>query len=324
MKKERNSRMANIAKYEDYEIYDTRYYGLWKSGKGDELKVKIDPKRFQKSTYTTFSKDQLVIINRRRSHYFYPAKPQYYSYHCNEFCDTITHIQKKWTEHFKPLIDLALKRISEPEHLTPGDCDLFMCGILEADEAQTWANFNNMRRRYEYENECYDLVANLYAQFLHLLASRIEAITVKVLTEENALKDHFDRNALYATAVGKRCKIEELPSFEFYDKLYCIWNFIKHNSQSTYEKLHEKHPEVFYKHAEKYTQGDLAIHYLNLSDELVKELIDGSIAFFKEYCELVFGESYAEAQWNYGRYFYDIAQDSIEMITNPMGIPSYI
>ena len=47
------------------------------------------------------------------------------------------------------------------------------------------------------------------------------------------LHDRFDRNTLYATAVGRDKKVDELPSFKYYDKLYCLWNFIKHNSTKT-------------------------------------------------------------------------------------------
>ena len=73
-----------------------------------------------------------------------------------------------------------------------------------------------------------------------------------------------------------------------------------------------------------YRQGDLAIQYLNISDQLILELMEGCSAFFREYCELVFSESYAEAQWNYGRYFTSIVYDEIETYTNPLGLPWYL
>ena len=103
---------------------------------------------------------------------------------------------------------------------------------------------------------------------------------------------------------------------------YCIWHFIKHNSFSTYEKLKEKYPETL--HKAEYQQGNLAIHYLNVSDELISELMNGCTEFFKEYCQLVFEENYAEAQWNYGQYFLSQVSDTIEGFVNPLGLPSYI
>ncbi len=322
MKKERNARYKNQKSFDSYTYTDTRFYGLWAFGKGVELQTKLDPKRFQKSTFNDFSPEQLKVINQRKSHYFHPAKPQYFSYHCNEFCSTIRNIKENWDKHFKPLIEIAVEKVNKPRTLTPGDCDLMMCGILEPDEANTWANYNNLINDMRYKEECIDVVVSLYSQFIHLLASQIEAITVKILTKEKAVTDRFDRKSLYATAVGKGKTVEELPSFKFYDKLYCIWHFIKHNSLSTYERLHERYPDTLIQ--TKYQQGDLAIHYLNVSDELISELIDGCISFFKEYCSLVFEEDYDEAQWNYGQYFLDIVYDTIDGFVNPLGIPSYI
>ena len=87
------------------------------------------------------------------------------------------------------------------------------------------------------------------------------------------LHDRFDRNTLYATAVGRDKKVDELPSFKYYDKLYCLWNFIKHNSTSTYEKLHSVYPELIYEDAE-YKQGFSAFHIIKFSDELIVELLN--------------------------------------------------
>ncbi len=322
MKKERESRYCNGTGYEKYDYTDTRCYGVWSHGKTSDLKVKLDPKRFQKATGHKFTEQQLAVINKRNSHYYYPPKPLYDSYHCNEFCDTIKEMQKKWEDHFKPLIRTAQKRIKKPRELSVGDSTLMMCGIIDPDEAQMWANFENSRNSIEYYSECADIVVSLYAQFLHLFASQVEAITIKVLSEEKAVTDRFDRNSLYGTAVGKAKTVEELPSFSYYDKLYCIWNFIKHNSISTFKKLYEKYPEAL--DSGNYRQGDMAIHYLNISDQLIIELMEGCSSFFKEYCELVFNENYEEAQWNYGKYFISIVYDEIEIYDNPMGIPGYL
>ena len=322
MKKERNSRYCHSKEYDTYSYTDTRYYGLWVHGQGEKLQVRLDPKRFQKVTYHTFSPEQLAVMNKRSSHYFHPPKPLYESYHCNEFCDTIKEMREKWENHFKPLIETARERIPKPRELTAGDCGLLMCGIMDPDEAQTWANFENLTNSMDYHSECVDIVVSLYAQFLHLFASQIEAVTVRVLSDEKAVTDKFDRNSLYGTAVGKEKAVEELPSFRYYDKLYCVWNFIKHNSTSTFKKLHERYPEALL--SGTYRQGDLAIQYLNISDQLILELMEGCSAFFREYCELVFSESYAEAQWNYGRYFTSIVYDEIETYTNPLGLPWYL
>ena len=271
MKKERKSRYCNRMDYEKYGENDTRYYGLWKHGQGSELVVKLDPKRFQKTTGHILTEQQLAVINARSSHYFQPRKAQYFSYHCNVFFQAIKEMKEKWEQHFKPLILIAQDNIQKPRELSIGDSDLLCCGIIDPDEAQTWANYTNFRNSAEYNSKRTDIVVSLYAQYLHLFASRIEAVTVQILTKEKAVTDRFDRNSLYGTAVGKERAVEDLPSFHHYDKLYCIWNFIKHNSLSTFDKLRERYPEAL--RSTKYHQGDLAIYYLDISDQLVLELM---------------------------------------------------
>ena len=319
----KESHYLTKADYEKFDPTDTRYYGLFCSGKKDSLKIKFDPKRFQKSTCHEFSKEQLAVINARQTHYFYPHKNDYYDYHCNKFEAKIYEIREYWEKHFKPLIKYAKQKVKKPKELSIGDCDLLMCGILEPDEANMWANHENMMNTWRYNQECAMVVGSMYAQFIHHMASSIESVTVAVLTIEKLIDDHFDRNTLYGTAVNSGKSAKDLPSFDWYEKLYSLWNFIKHNSQSTYEKLEACYPQALIKGIE-YKQGDLAAGIVDFSDDMIIQLIDGVSAFFKEYCELVFYEKFAEAQWNYSKYFMSIVREEIDLIENPLGLPDYI
>lgn len=323
MKRDRSNQKLTKADFEKFAYHDTRFYGLFYTKTDNGIKVKIDLKRLKSIVNDGLSDEQMKIINRRRTHYFYPKKSEYYDYCCNVFASRIRDIENYWEEHYKELISYAKKRIDEPKELMPGDNMLLMQGIAEYDEAVMMSKWENMRNRFEYEKKCYEVVASLYASFIHQMASQIEAVTVLVLSKQNAMDNRFDRNVLYATAAGRDKKVDELPSFKYYDKLYCLWNFIKHNSISTYEKLRSAYPELIYE-KEKYKQGFPAFYLINYSDELVIELLNGCNSFFMEYCELVYKENYDEAQWNYGRYFLNIVKEQIELITNPLGLPWYI
>ena len=149
------------------------------------------------------------------------------------------------------------------------------------------------------------------------MASRIEAVTVRVLTDKGMIEDRFDRNILYG-GINNDTPVRQLPHFSSHDKLYCIWNFVKHNSISTYKTLKERFSDVVID--QEFKQGDNALYYVNFSEELIVDLISGLTEFFKEYCQLMFGENYEQAQWNYNDYFLDIVRDNIELITNPLGL----
>lgn len=320
MKKQRKSRNLNMELYKKLEetsagYRDTRYWGVF-NGKEKE-QIKIDVKRYQKKL-GEFSSGQLKIINSRNGHYFYPKKVYYNEYNCNVFVDEIKEIKKYWENHFKPIIKDSYNRIKKPSKLCPGDYDNLQCGISGPGAAQAWADYMNWKNASEYREECAVLTFSLYSEFFHFMAARIEAITVKVLTQNNAIKDRFDRNVFYATTIGKNKKIEELDYFQWYDKLYCLWNFIKHNSISTYQTLKDRFPNCLYE--DEYKQGEMALYFIRFNDEMIEEIIKGCIEFFKEYCELVFGENYEEAQWNYCKYFTVRMKDEIEMLENPLGL----
>lgn len=73
----------------------------------------------------------------------------------------------------------------------------------------------------------------------------------------------------------------------------------------------------------KFQQGYIAASYVKFSEKLIIELLDGCAEFFKEYCKCVYHEDYEQAQWNYERYFYDIAYAERENMEDPMGLRYY-
>lgn len=309
--------------YEKFDYNDTRYYGLFLTGSGSKKRVRVDIKRFLSTVYQKLNEQQLKVINHRQTHYFYPVKREHSDYCCNVFEDRLQEIKSFWHSHFKPLVRYAWQQIKVPEQALPGDCDLLMCGILEPDEAGIWANHKNLMNEIRYKRECVFVVESLYAQFIHHLASGVESACISVFTKEKCIGDHFDRNVLYGTTVNSGQSVRELPSFGAYDKLYALWNFTKHNSDSTYRKLKEVYPEILLLDTE-YRQGQPAPSVIRFSDGMIESLMDGVSSFFKEYCQLVFKEDYEAAQWNYDGYFLDIVHDSIEDITNPLGVPDFL
>lgn len=57
------------------------------------------------------------------------------------------------------------------------------------------------------------------------------------------------------------------------NKLYAIWNFLKHNNLSTYEALKNSYPEAIIEVNRKYTQGELVLFYINFDETLINTLL---------------------------------------------------
>jgi hypothetical protein len=219
------------------------------------------------------------------------------------------------------MIAATLKKVKGKDY-GPGDDYLAMSGILAPDEAQTNATIRTWRSHMEAEAKRNRMYLSLYSQFFHQMVSKIEAITVLVLTNNGYKGDRFDRNVLYAFKDFKQESIKQLNGFQTYETMYVIWNFIKHNSLSAYETLKKANPNILID--QPYTQGQLANYYIKFSNELIQDIISGVECFFKEYCKLVFDEDYDNAQWDYDDYFTSAVYTEIEGIINPLGLPDWI
>ena len=318
MKKDRNSRFVHrelylvLDKYQSIE--DTRYWGVFYCGQNNT--VKIDPKRYQKMLVKLDDKI-LKVINSRHTHLFEPRKENHSDYNCNLLIGEINSL-KSWWRDFKGLIKRELKRVKKPNKVYASDNYNMMCGITSVGAANAWANFTNCINKANYDCECASLVQSLYAQYFHVMASQIEASLIRVLDRNGVIEDKFNRNFLYGTLVNKEKTLDDLDHYLEFDKLYCIWNFIKHNSLSTYNKLKTKYPELL--SGSEFQQGELAFLYIKFSDKLIEDILDGCGQFFKDYCHVVFNEDFDEAQWNYVRFFTEPMEQEIESCSNPLGL----
>ena len=332
MKKERNSKNINQNLYRNLDdecgfrtngTIDTRYYGIFKCGEKGE-RIKIDPIRYQKMQFK-LNTEILEVINKRKTHYFYPAKQHRYDYSVNVVVDRLNECYIEWGKHFKKIKESIATDIVKKPEVSMIDNFNFISGISGPNSARMWADNENWKRMQEYKEECSELEHSMYGQFFHQFASKVETSTIKLLDLHKQPVEVFSRNKLYdfikVLGAGKDVSVLEFDNYPIYDKTYSIWHFIKHNTMSTYEALKKEYPEILID--SPFSVGNLGIYYVKFSDELIKECIDGCIKFFKELCDKVFGENYEEAQWNFDDYFYKPVLENIEMIENPLGLTIY-
>ena len=296
---------------------DTRYYGVFIYGK--DARVKIDPIRYDKKI--GLSDEMKKVMAKRKTHYFFPTHRRYLDYNCNIFRNEITDIKSKWLYEHKPIVDAAIVKIKSKNYSLANDYN-FMCGISSHGAASARAQWATMKAAKEAEYKRFGLRTSMYAQFFHLMVSRIEAITVYVLTQNGFQKEKFKRSELFYFKSATKKRVISLEGYSDYEKMYCIWNFIKHNSISTYKMLNDKCPGIIANKA-TYKQGDLAIYFIDINEDLILETLDGVSRFFDAYCQLVFKENVKSAHWNYDQHFLDHANAEIESYTNPLGLDAF-
>lgn len=318
-KKERKSRNDHTLIYIELEdkhlFYDTRYFGLFR--KGD--RSRIDPKRFNKLIPGYLDKAIMDYINKRKTHFFMPKKKSYTDYNINIFLYEIKKIEDDWEQNYKIQIKKTLRRLKRRK-FSVGDDYGYMSGIESYGSAVARAHWRNMMEENEYFQKVHEIISSMYSQYFHMMASQIEAITIKVLSINHVKVNKSLREVLRGTLI-KKSNFEDLPGFKFHDRLYKIWNFIKHNNEDAYIKLKEYHPETLYDY--EYRQGDLAIHYVKFNDQLIVDILKGLRTFYINYCEQVFDEDIFDAQWNYDDFFLDRVRSEIEIYQNPLGLDMF-
>jgi len=317
MKRNSHSHDFDPKMYESFESVDTRYYGVFIKGRGETGRILVDPKRFQKF-FGILPEEVKTVMDKRQGPFFRPAKKHIADYNVNYMLDEFARIRRWWDETNKPMIDRFLSEICGKTYI-PADSDLYTSGILDHTEAATYASMRTWCSQAAAEAEQNNVYYSLYAQFFHQLASQMEALFLKTLTRNGYKRDRFDRNVLYTFKSSNQESVRTLEGFVQFDKMYAIWNFIKHNSLSTFTALKDRFPEVLQEG--NYTQGELACFWIKFDDNLVDGILDGLAAFIKEYCHLVFKEDAMEARWNSDEHFLDVVHGEIEAEQNPLGLP---
>lgn len=304
---------------------DDRYWGIFRCVEPEGVPncgIKIDMRRFRKTVGDKYcpSEEETARINARHTHYFYPARQYHRDYSCNEFSSTIGGLKGDWESKFLPVIRQELAKVPKPELKTPAEYDAVLYGISSPEAAERGAFIEHAFAQAKYEKSLDFIVQCFYAQFFHYMTSSVEAATVRVLAKHDEMpeKDHFNRNVMYGYS-GKDESVRGLPHFAVHDRTYCIWNFLKHNSLSTYKKLEETYPKTLRR--KNYCQGAPAFDYVAFSEQMIDETLRGLGDFFAEYCELKYKENFREAQWNYAGRYIAMMDEAREEIYNPLGLP---
>lgn len=299
MKKNSHRQIKDYSKYDSTEY---EYYGLLEK----QGVLRIDPKRLKKTT--RMDKHIFVEMNKpRKTVYFIPNKKHRSEYMCNIFRDTIENLEVFWENEFIH----ALRAIKTPSKVKQ---DTFsghfaMSGILEHDEVGIHANMQALKRSHQYGF----VIQSMIAQFIHQIASTIEATTIQVISKQGYQQQDFNRNSFNSFVQGKKSiKLEDIVGFEAYDKFYNIWHFLKHNTKDLHNKIQNKYPEVLNDY--EYEHGDLALYALKIDKSYITKVLNDIRVFFENLCEIVFDEDIKNAHWNYEDYFRSYIYCEIELI----------
>lgn len=301
--------------YDELSPVDTRYYGVFEHNKYTEKEsISVDMKRF--CSYFGIDDGIKNLTSNKKSPFYKPTKVSRLDYKINYVKEEISLIKRDWNDQ-KAYISKVLSEIKGIEYSLVDDD--FHMGIVDSEEAGTNAIFKTKASEIIEDHKKEKLRRSLYAQSFHQLAAQIDAVIIRLLTNNGWEGDRFTRDSLISFKGPKEESIKELESYKYYNKMYVVWNFLKHNSNSTYEKVKNSCNDILIR--TDYKQGNLSCYFMDISESLIDELIKGVLSFLVEYCSIIFEEDKTLANWDYEHFFRNCAQTEIYSITNPFDAP---
>lgn len=305
MKKTHRRQMVD---YDRYDYKDKKYYGLFPQNG----KLRIDVKRLEKESLVDQTIIKSIKSKKRNTQYFRPEKKSRAEYLCNYFRDMLQILKNDWYQEYLP----AIRNIKTPEEVGNNTLDYNRNnGIADCDEWGEIQLFATIRRTPKYN----EVIQSFLGQYVHYMASRIEQVTVKVLSIVGYEKDSFELKDFFEFVKQKGgIELNKIVGFEDYKAFRYLWNFLKHNTSSTYEKLKASDSSILRNKA--YTNGDFALWFVKFPKNYIETTIDKLRTFFDNLCKDVFSEKVDEADWNYDQYFIDKFHERIEEIENPLGL----
>ncbi|MCR4661561.1 MAG: hypothetical protein K5765_06130 [Clostridia bacterium] len=310
-----------VPEYENiYSDTVPEYYGVFiEKYNGKIVSVKVDPKRLRKTRLIDNELYNEIQSINRNTPYFHPAKKIGTMYCFEVFRKQINGLRKLWDKEIKP----AVEKLETPDQA--GDrvyVNNVASGIMDVEESEISRTMTKIVRTPVYQYA----IQMFYAQFILLMGAEVEAVMVKVITAKGYTGEKFNREYLkgYVSGHVEGLDYTKFDNHCYYDKIYKIWNFLKHNNIDVFEKVRESYPEVLINPEAPYINGDIAIRYLKLTEELIMELLEGVAKFFDEFCKKVFGEVTDYPEWNTEVFYVRLVKDEIRDITNPLGLPWYV
>lgn len=236
---------------------------------------------------------------------FIPNKKHRNEYFVNNLIDEIKSLENYWDMMQNKLF----KKIRTPgEAAQDAWTNSITSGYMDVDDASAHKFVEMMKRERQYGFVMYSLLI----QVIHQIASRYEYALVKGLKIQGEEFNNFDRGIFY-NIIKKRTGIEfkDIEYSNKYTELIVLWNFLKHNNKSSFDKVKLECPQFLGDINDEYLdRGTNAMSYIKIDFDTINEILKGIKEFSFKLSVLLYQEDYEIAKWNYYDFFLDAAYDT--------------
>lgn len=319
MKKNSN---AKVFRYDLYDIEDFNYYGVFLGRDNDNTmyygyrsNVKmIDPKRLRNECYE-ITDEMFKKMSIRNTQYFYPRFPIANAYVINNIRSLLKQIHSDWKYEFKGML-----RVLEKSDKFYNECISDIVATPNMTDIERRSHCERLMNELDENNRI--VLVSVYAQYILYLNSVLDAKIRDVFMERKYYISRHFRKDLYSFYEKKKGNfIKDDGIYKFHDKFMTLHKFIKHTSEKNYDLLKNNYSDLLVeKHQAMFNESGVSVNLLKLNDEVLGNSINELIEFFENYCLVVFSEDIEESKWNHGEYFFNLIDNRIDMLVDPMGL----
>ena len=275
------------------DTFEKEYWGIHEV----DGRLEIDLKRFEyvcyRTEYSYFPKEL-----KDKDRYYIANKAKRHDYTCNYLHDSVNNLRSDWNQEYKPLF----KKIFSPKDAEDsyrtntmmmfGDSEMFDSVEL----GSKWAMFQRMATYERIQSE-------LYCTFLTKIMIEIHRIVLRALSMQMYQNTEYSVFDLKTFCNGAGVDFYSLKNWKIYLKYNDVYNFLKHNSIQSYNKLKRFNFKCLVETDQKYENGMFAVNWLNPKEVKIDELLSEIVPFLDDFCSKVLKEDLKQAEWDYDDYF---------------------
>lgn len=287
--------------YDDY--YGTlQYYGVWDVAGN----FYVDIERFDKTIGFYINDVEYVKSLADDDGILYPndEKPKHYDMIIKE----LSNLRSMWRNEYLPLLN-CIKTPKQVEDDTRLSMLCYTSDMDDFDEICSESMIAGVHRMIAYNN----ILCTIYLQYFSMTISKCEQLIYKLICDCGYTDDEFSFQKYLEFLKKKNINNDDLANSQEFDGMRKIYNFLKHGTKDTFNKL--KKAEYANDHLlnKEYNKDITPIEYINLPCDLLSDAFTLSENYLLSLCEVLTGEN-SLSKYKTKEYYIDRVSEIIETV----------
>ena len=274
---------------------DMHYWGLHEVNG----RIEVDLKRYEEAC-GSFCSEFLPDEIKGKDKLYVPSKKNRYDYTSNYMRDCLYDMKEDWENEYKPLFK-AIMTPNQVRDQSRLNAIMFESDMDCIDDIEIDAAIDGFRR-YESYNR---IIKELYCVFIMKVCAEIDRTLLKSLSSIRYDEIDFSIHEFIVWCNGKNSsvRVQSLKKWNEFTKFHDVYNFLKHNTERSYEAVKKHHPECLIEYDVEYENGDFSYDWINIKETDIDQFLSDMRTFSEDFCEKILGENLKMSYWDHDDYF---------------------